>query len=137
MSDKILIVDDNRDVITILETLLSEAGYPVVSAKDGLEAMQKLTTESPSLILLDVMMPRMDGYEVCQAVKRNPKLNHIPILMVSAKTDPASKERGLNLGAADYLLKPVEPAVVLLEVKRHLENRNPPSSTPISQEQRY
>lgn len=126
MSDKILVVDDNQDAIAILEAVLRGAGYPVVSAKDGLEAMQKITTEDPSLILLDVMMPKMDGYEVCRTVKSDPKLSHIPILLVSAKTDPASKERGLSLGAADYLFKPIQPALVLRKVKEHLENRNPP-----------
>lgn len=130
MSEKILVVDDNLDAIAILEAVLEGAGYPVTSARDGLEAMRKITTEEPALILLDVMMPKMDGYEVCQAVKGDPKLNHIPILMVSARTDPASKERGLNLGAADYLVKPIQPALVLRKVKEHLEERNPPSSPP-------
>lgn len=126
LSEKILVVDDNQDAIAILEATLREAGYPVISAKDGLEAMQTILTDDPALILLDVMMPKMDGFEVCRAVKSNPKFSHIPILMVSANAHPASKDRGLNLGAADYLLKPIQPDEVLRKVRKHLKDRNAP-----------
>lgn len=120
MGKKVLVVDDHQDAINILTLILKKGGYDPVSAKDGVEALQKINEENPDLVLLDVMMPKMDGYEVCQAVKANPGSRHIPILMLSAKTDPASKLRGRELGAADYLTKPINPTEILKKVKEYL-----------------
>lgn len=120
MERKVLIVDDHPDAINILTVILTKGGYQPVSAKDGVEALQKINDEHPELVLLDVMMPKMDGYEVCQAVKADPMLRHIPILMLSAKTDPASKERGRALGAADYLTKPINPTEILNKVREYI-----------------
>lgn len=130
MSKKVLVVDDNQDAINILSAILKKAGYLVGVAKDGQEALQKLNSDIPSLILLDVMMPKMDGYEVCKAIKTNPAVSQIPILMISAKTDGVSQKRGLELGAADYLMKPIQPNEILRKVKQYLgDDTNPPSSS--------
>jgi two-component system alkaline phosphatase synthesis response regulator PhoP len=120
MGKKVLVVDDHQDAINILTMILKKGGYDPLSAKDGVEALQRIDEERPELVLLDVMMPKMDGYEVCQAVKADPKSRHIPILMLSAKTDPASKERGRELGAADYITKPINPTEILKKVKEYL-----------------
>src|SRR3569832_1795092 len=130
MSKIVLVVDDNQDAINILSAILKKAGYLVGVAKDGQEALQKLNSDIPSLILLDVMMPKMDGYEVCKAIKTNPAVSQIPILMISAKTDGVSQKRGLELGAADYLKKPIQPNEILRKVKLYLgDDTNPPSSS--------
>ncbi len=131
MSKKVLVVDDNQDAINILSAILKKAGYAVGVAKDGLEALQKLNSDIPALILLDVMMPKMDGYEVCKAIKTNPAISQIPILMISAKTDGVSQKRGLELGAADYLMKPIQPNEILRKVRQYLgdDTTTPPSSS--------
>jgi len=130
MPKKVLVVDDNQDAINILSAILKKAGYLVGVAKDGQEALQKLDSEIPALILLDVMMPKMDGYEVCKAIKTNPAISQIPILMISAKTDGTSQKRGLELGAADYLMKPIQPNEILRKVKQYLgDDTHPPSSS--------
>lgn len=130
MPKKVLVVDDNQDAINILSAILKKAGYLVGVAKDGQEALQKLNGDIPALILLDVMMPKMDGYEVCKAIKTNPAVSQIPILMISAKTDGVSQKRGLEVGAADYLMKPIQPNEILRKVKQYLgEDADPPSSS--------
>lgn len=128
MPKKVLIVDDNQDAINILSAIIKKGGYLATVAKDGVEAIQKIKDESPALILLDIMMPKMDGFEVCQTVKSDAETKHIPILMVTAKTDPASRARGLKLGASDYLMKPIHPAETLRKVKEYLDETTPPQS---------
>ncbi|MCG3117868.1 MAG: response regulator [Candidatus Manganitrophus sp. SA1] len=112
-SKKILVVDDDPDAVNIVTTILKIAGYSVISAKDGLDAMEKIRCEHPALILLDIMMPRMDGFEVCKAIKKNPKFSHIPVSIISAKMDPVSKKRAMMLGVRDYITKPIHPAEAL------------------------
>lgn len=114
---KVLVVDDNRDAVNIMTSILKIAGYSVVTARDGLEAMHKIQHENPALILLDISMPEMDGFAVCRAVKMNPKFSHIPIFMVSAKTDAASRKQGLAAGAHDFITKPIDPTETLRKIK--------------------
>jgi CheY-like chemotaxis protein len=114
---KALVVDDNQDAVNILTTILNRAGYSVITAKDGLEAMHKIQREDLALVLLDIMMPEMDGFAVCEAVKRDPRLSHIPILMVSARGDPASIERGFQAGARDFIAKPIDVAETLRKIR--------------------
>jgi CheY-like chemotaxis protein len=116
-SKKVLVVDDNRDAVSIMTSILKIAGYSVISAKDGLEAMHQIQRENPALILLDITMPEMDGFAVCQAVKMNPKVSHIPIFLISAKTDPASRKRGLQVGAHDFITKPIDPTETLRKIR--------------------
>jgi CheY-like chemotaxis protein len=130
MPYKVLAVDDNLDTILILSTVLEKEGYTVITARDGLEAIEKVQSDLPALILLDLMMPKMNGFDVCRAVKENPKTRHIPILILTAKTDPLSREQGLALGAKEYLTKPLNPREILTKVKEHLPSTEPPAPPP-------
>lgn len=125
---KILIVDDNPDAINILTAIL-DSEYEVTPARDGLEAIQKVRNESPALVLLDIMMPKKDGYEVLKEMKADPKFSKIPVIMLSAKTDPESRNKSFKLGANDYISKPIDPADILQKVKEHLKKSRPPSSS--------
>nr|WDB00551.1 Ycf27 [Cavernulicola chilensis] len=104
--EKILIVDDEESIRRILETRLSMVGYEVITAGDGEEAIEAFKLESPHLIVLDVMMPRLDGYGVCQEVRKE---SDIPIIMLTALGDVADRITGLELGADDYVIKPFSP----------------------------
>lgn len=129
MSKRILIVDDNQDAIHILTAVLKRGGFLVSVAKNGVEAIEKVRQENPALILLDIMMPKMDGFEVCQEVKANQQTRNIPVLMITARKDPESRKRGLEVGASEYLVKPIHPAEVLRKVQEYLGNdhTSPPS----------
>ncbi len=126
MAHKVLAVDDNFDTIAILSAVLQKEGYAVLTAMDGLEAIQKVERDLPALILLDLMIPKMSGFEVCQALKANSKTRHIPILMLTAKTDSLSRLHGLSLGASEYLTKPLNPREILQKIKEHLPPAEPP-----------
>ena len=129
MSKKVLIVDDNQDAIHILTAVLKRGGYLVSVAKNGVEAIEKIRQERPALILLDIMMPRMDGFEVCQEIKGSEETSNIPVLMITARKDPESRKRGLEVGASEYLVKPIHPAEVLRKVQEYLgdDRTSPPS----------
>lgn len=127
MPHRVLAVDDNIDTILILSAVLEKEGYNVITAKDGLEAVEKAERELPALIVLDLMMPKMNGFEVCRIIKGNPKTSHIPILMLTAKADPFSREQGLALGANEYLTKPLNPKEILTKIRQHLPPTEPPS----------
>lgn len=115
MAQKILVVDDEQSIVTLLQYNLQQAGYEVVTAADGEEGFNKVFTERPDLILLDLMLPKMDGVEVCKAI-RNEK-NQVPILMLTAKDDEFDKVLGLELGADDYMTKPFSPREVVARIK--------------------
>lgn len=121
MAKKVLVVDDNEDSVRILVKTLQSAGYSVRFARDGIEAILMIRNENPDLVLLDIMMPRMDGFEVCQAVKSNSKTKHIPVVIVTGKTDADSKYRALKMGAADYVTKPIRPFETVQKVKTYLK----------------
>ena len=109
MSKKILIADDEEDVKVIVQLFLESKGYEIVTAFDGLDALDKIKEEKPDLILLDIMMPILDGFEVCRKLKADPDTAGIPVVMLSASTHSESKQRGLDAGAVDYIIKPFEP----------------------------
>ncbi len=115
----ILIVDDNPSNIDFLLGLLTE--YDISAAVDGERALDQIAQEIPDLILLDVSMPGMDGYEVCSIVKSNPKTKDIPILFLSANTDAESIVKGFDVGGVDYITKPYRPREVLARVETHLK----------------
>lgn len=115
----ILCVDDTPVNIFFLVKLL-KSEYRVKTATNGLHALQLAATNPPDLILLDVMMPDMDGYEVCQRLKDNDVTKHIPVLFLTAKTQAEEEAHGLNLGAADYIHKPINPPILLARVHHHL-----------------
>lgn len=116
----ILIVDDTPDNITLLSALLKDK-YKIKIATNGLKALHIASIDpSPDLILLDVMMPEMDGYETCRRLKDNPQTNQIPIIFLTAKSQVSDEEMGLKLGAVDYISKPVSPPIVLARVATQL-----------------
>jgi two-component system sensor histidine kinase/response regulator len=106
--EKILIVDDTVDTVELLKKRLRSEGYDTAEAYDGEEALKQVTEYNPDLIVLDVMMPKIDGYEVCQRLKTDETTRYIPILMLTAKSDVESKVKGLDIGADDYLPKPFD-----------------------------
>ncbi|MEM7617191.1 MAG: PleD family two-component system response regulator [Pseudomonadota bacterium] len=117
MTGRILIVDDLAPNIRLLEAKLTKEYYEVITASSGKEALEKATQYKPDLILLDVMMPEMDGNETCQILKRNKELSFIPIVMVTALYDIEDKVRGLESGADDFLTKPINDAALISRVK--------------------
>lgn len=106
---KILIAEDEQDIRTLITFTLQFAGHQVVAYKDGQEALEAATIENPDLILMDVRMPRMDGYEACRQMKANPQIRDIPVVFLSAKGQEAEINTGYESGAAEYLLKPFAP----------------------------
>jgi phosphate regulon transcriptional regulator PhoB len=117
MPDTVLIVDDEPDVLDLLVYNLQKAGYKTATARDGVTALQKARDEVPSLIVLDLMLPQMDGTEVCRHLKADPKTAHIPIIMLTAKAEEVDRVVGLELGADDYVTKPFSPREMALRVK--------------------
>lgn len=117
---KILVVDDSPTIVEIIKTVLGGAGYNVITATDGLEALNTARKEKPDLIVLDIMLPKMQGYQVCRLLKFDERFQNIPIVMLTAKTEESAKMTGLKTGADEYLTKPVRPAELLNVVKELL-----------------
>lgn len=123
MKMKILIVDDKEENIYMLETLLKDSGFEVISAGNGVEALEKLKTTSVSLIISDILMPKMDGFQLCKAVKGDSTLKVIPFILYTASyTDDKDAELAEKIGADKYIKKPVDPAVFLGAVKNLLKD---------------
>ncbi|WP_407890135.1 response regulator, partial [Scytonema sp. NUACC26] len=120
----ILIVDDTPTNLQVLFDLLSEQGYRVAIAKSGETALQRLQISKPNLILLDVMMPGIDGFETCQRLKANPSTREIPVIFMTALSDSVDKVKGLSLGAVDYITKPIQHEEALARIRVHLQLRN-------------
>lgn len=118
---KILLVDDESVNIQILHGILDEGDYEFIFATDGATALDLAIEQAPDIILLDVMMPGMDGYEVCRRLKGASLTRNIPIIFVTALNQMEDEEKGLTLGAIDYVAKPLSPAIVRVRVKNHLE----------------
>ena len=119
-SNTILIVDDNLGARRSIEALLAHEDYRLLLAASGLEALEIIATEQPDLILLDVMMPGMNGFEVCETIRAHPALAEVPILMLTALDDEESTIRGIEAGADDFLSKPIAPAD-LAHMLEHME----------------
>ncbi len=120
-SNKILVVDDELHIRRILQFQLEKAGYEVVTAENGEAALLLVRRESPDLIILDLMMPRLDGFEVCRRLRQNFQTSQIPIIMLTAKSELPDKIKGLKDGANDYLVKPYSNEELVLRVKNVLE----------------
>ena len=116
-SSHILVVDDELDILELLHYNLSKLGYDVTCANSGEDALTKLPLCQPNLVLLDLMLPGIDGLEVCKAMKRNAQMANIPIIMLSARGEEADVVTGLELGADDYLTKPFSPRVLIARIK--------------------
>ncbi|MEG4589050.1 response regulator [Microcoleus sp. MOSTC5] len=120
----ILVVDDTPTNLQVLFDLLSEQGYRVAIAKNGETALQRVQLSEPNLILLDVMMPGIDGFETCQRLKANPATRDIPVIFMTALSDSVDQVKGLSLGAVDYITKPIQHEEVLARIRVHLQLRN-------------
>lgn len=120
MKPKILVVDDEPDALEILGFKLKEAGYQPIFAKDGARAIASARDERPALIVLDLMLPEVDGLEVCKILRRDPTTAMIPILMLTARAAEMDRVLGLELGADDYVTKPFSPRELVLRIKKQL-----------------
>jgi two-component system alkaline phosphatase synthesis response regulator PhoP len=114
---RILLVDDEPDILEILEYNLTSKGYQVNKAKNGIEAIKKAADWKPHLVLLDVMMPEMDGIETCEQLRKNPALADLVIVFLTARSEDYSQVAGLEAGADDYITKPIKPKVLLSKIK--------------------
>ena len=114
---KILLVDDEPDILEIISYSLKSAGYNVCTAKNGIEAVKQAEKMKPHLIILDVMMPKMDGIEACEIIRKTPKIKHTLITFLSARGEDYSQIAGFNAGAHDYITKPIKPKILLSKVK--------------------
>jgi two-component system alkaline phosphatase synthesis response regulator PhoP len=123
MSKTILVVDDEKDIVDMLKYNLEKEGYRVLIARDGKKALDQVN-HLPDVILLDVMMPEMDGWEVCKHIKRDPRIASIPIIFLTAKGTEFDEVLGLELGADDYIVKPIGVRSLLARVKAVLRRRN-------------
>ena len=117
---KILVVDDEPDVVTLIERSLKVEGFEVVTAYDGILALDLAETDKPDLILLDIMMPMMSGYEICQQLKSNPLTQQIPVVCLSSAHSMDARARSRQVGAVTLLMKPFSPAELVAQIRRYL-----------------
>ncbi len=120
---RILIADDNPQGLELLEAYLDELDAEVRTASDGEEALRVIREWKPDLILLDIMMPRISGFEVCKQVRANPELREVAVLMITALDQPSDVERGVEAGTDDFLTKPINKTELLLRVRSMLKGR--------------
>jgi two-component system alkaline phosphatase synthesis response regulator PhoP len=123
MRKNILIVEDEKDIIEVLRYYLEKENYRVHVAQDGFQALELASKIIPNLILLDLMLPRLDGIETCRRLKADERLRDIPVIMVTAKAEEADKIKGLEIGADDYVTKPFSAKELVARVKAHLRRR--------------
>ncbi|MBI5805972.1 response regulator [candidate division TA06 bacterium] len=123
MTKKIMVIDDEPYIARVIKFKLEQEGYTVFSANDGLTGLEKIRQEKPDLVLLDVMMPGLTGYEVCQKIKSDPQLSGIPVVILTAKGQEKDREEGLSVGASDYITKPFS-SNRLLELVRNMVGEN-------------
>lgn len=121
MAHKVLVVDDERFVRELIRVKLQRCGISVVEGTNGQEAIDVALSEQPDLILLDVMMPRMNGFEACQKLHAHPETAHIPIVMLTARVEETDRDRGASSGATGYIVKPFSPQELANQVLRLLE----------------
>ena len=122
MKYKILLADDEKDIVEFLQYNLEEEGFNVITAYDGKEALEKLS-QKPDLILLDVMMPKMDGYEVCAKIRAMNDFKNVPIIFLTAKVAEIDEVHGLNIGANDFIKKPISPKTLIARLKANLRKK--------------
>ena len=127
---KILLVDDEPDILEIISYNLSAQGYNVFTANNGLQAIKKAKKEQPQLIILDVMMPEMDGIEACEQIRKIPELQHTLITFLTARGEDYSQVAGFEAGADDYITKPIKPKVLVSKIKSLLRRLNTTPDSP-------
>ena len=118
---KILVADDKREVLELVTCTLEGEEYKVVTASNGQEALMRIREEDPDLILLDVIMPKMNGLEVLKELRKDPNTRDTPVIMLSAMGQKQDKEKGQSLGATEYIIKPFSPAELVATIERTLE----------------
>lgn len=123
MNRRILVIEDDPSALRLVGYALEPEGYQVITASDGLEGVRKARDEHPDLIILDIMLPGLDGYEVCQQLRKEPETAKLHILMLSAKARKIDKDTGLKIGADAYLAKPADPSTIVAKVKALLASR--------------
>jgi twitching motility two-component system response regulator PilG len=119
---KVLVIDDSNTIRRSAEIFLAQGGHQVVLAEDGFDALAKVNDHSPELVFCDILMPRLDGYQTCAIIKRNPRFAHVPVIMLSSKDGLFDKARGRMVGAEDYLTKPFTKEQLLRAVQ-HFSKR--------------
>jgi twitching motility two-component system response regulator PilG len=120
---KVMVVDDSKTIRRTAETLLKKEGCEVVTATDGFEALSRITDQSPDIIFVDIMMPRLDGYQTCALIKHNRVFRHTPVIMLSSKDGLFDKARGRIVGSEQYLTKPFTKEELLGAIKRHVKKQ--------------
>ena len=121
---RILVVDDEMDILELIRHSLSKEGFEVHIAANGAQALEQTTKIKPEIILMDVMMPIMDGMEACRQLKENPETKHIPVVFLTARSEEFAELAGFEAGADDYIAKPIRPRVLLSRIKAILRRRN-------------
>lgn len=124
MTHDVLVVDDEPNIVLSLKFLISQQGYEVRTAGNGEEALRALEEKIPDLILLDIMMPKPDGYEVCQKIRATPEWKEIPVIMLTAKGRDVEKQKGFAMGADDYITKPFATQELVSKVRAMLKEKN-------------
>lgn len=124
---RILLVDDEKDIVEFLEYNLHQEGFEVISAYDGQEAIEKLR-HKPDLIILDILMPKMDGFETCQKIRSLSEFKNVPVIFLTAKSAEVDEIKGLNLGADDFIRKPISPKKLIARVKSNLRKSDSSSA---------
>ncbi len=119
---KVLIADDNENIRDALTYLLEDEGYELLLAKDGADTLRKVREQKPDILFLDIMMPEINGYDVCRTIKNDPDLKSIYVIMLTAKGQVAEQERGKEVGADEYIVKPFSPMEILARVKSLLQH---------------
>ena len=122
---KILLVDDSSTVLLLHRMLLSHSGYELLTARDGQEALETAVRERPDLIVLDVLMPRLDGFLTCRALRGRVETREVPILLVTTRSEPHHVRQGYESGCTDYITKPFNGEALLAKVRGHLETSHP------------
>lgn len=118
---KILLVDDSSTVLLLHRMMLSHCGYELLTARDGQEALDKVSVERPDLIFLDVLMPRLDGFQTCRALRARSETKDVPIILVTTRGEPHYVRQGFESGCTDYITKPFDGEELLAKVRSHLE----------------
>ena len=127
---KILVVDDEIYIVHILDFSLGMEGYEVITALDGEQALERMKSERPDLVVLDIMMPKLDGYEVCKAIKSNPSTKQTPVILLSAKGRNVDQKLGFDVGADDYITKPFSPRKLVERINQLLGQQVTERPTP-------
>jgi len=125
---KILVVDDEKDLLNLVKRILTREGFEVITASDGKEGLQKVYNEAPDLMILDINMPLMNGWAVCQKIREDPLYRHLPIMMLTVRRTKADQLKGLDLGGDEYMTKPFDPSELLARVKTLLQRASRRSS---------